>query len=62
MAKRLTRIVEETIRTPFTGIGKPEALRENFSGFWYRRLTTEHRVIYLVTDTAIQFSSAYGHY
>jgi toxin YoeB len=62
LAKRLMRIVEETVRSPFTGLGKPEALRGDLSGYWSRRLTQEHRVVYLVTDTTVEFARAYGHY
>jgi toxin YoeB len=45
---RLLRIVEDVLRHPFTGIGKPEPLKRGLSGLWSRRLTQEHRVVYEV--------------
>jgi toxin YoeB len=62
MAERLMRIVEDTIRDPFSGLGKPEPLRHVFTGCWSRRLTAEHRVVYRVTDEAIDFLQARYHY
>lgn len=54
MARRLFRIIENTLRDPFEGIGKPEALKGDLSGFWSRRLDSEHRLVYAVTaDTVI---------
>ena len=47
-ALRLLRIVEDVLRHPFTGIGKPEPLKRGLSGLWSRRLTQEHRVVYEV--------------
>jgi toxin YoeB len=46
--RRINALIENTRRTPFTGIGKPEPLRNEFSGFWSRRITGEHRLIYRV--------------
>jgi toxin YoeB len=62
IAARLLRIVEETLKSPFTGIGKPEPLRHNLKGKWSRRLTSEDRVIYRVMGDAVEFISARGHY
>lgn len=44
--KRIFRILEECCRTPFEGIGKPEALKGNLSGYWSRRIDEEHRLVY----------------
>lgn len=44
--KRINMLIRDTMRSPFDGIGKPEALRENLSGFWSRRINEEHRLIY----------------
>ena len=44
IAKRIVRLIEECKRTPFDGIGKPEPLRDNLSGYWSRRITDEHRL------------------
>lgn len=60
--KRIFRILEECCRTPFEGIGKPEPLKSDRSGFWSRRITDEHRIIYAVTDTDIIVHSLRGHY
>ena len=52
-AARLLRIVEETLRNPSTGLGKPEPLKHN-PGFWSRRLTGEHRIVYRVAPDLVQ--------
>jgi len=62
VALRLIDIVESVMRDPFQGIGKPEPLKHLGSGIWSRRLTQEHRVIYLVEKTAIHFLKARYHY
>ena len=61
-ALRLLRILRETLRDPYSGIGKPEALKRSLSGFWSRRLTQEHRVVYEVTEDAVRFLQARYHY
>ena len=61
-ARRLVRIVRQTLRDPFSGIGKPEPLRRRLSGLWSRRLTQEHRVVYEVTDDAVHFLQGRYHY
>lgn len=45
---RLNELIENTRRTPFQGIGKPEPLKGNLAGFWSRRITHEHRTVYAV--------------
>jgi toxin YoeB len=50
------------MRTPYDGIGKPEALKENLSGFWSRRIDDTHRLIYAVTDTQITIIACRYHY
>ena len=62
VALRLVRIVRETLREPFRGIGKPEPLRRQLAGLWSRRLTQEHRVVYEVTDDTVRFLQARYHY
>jgi len=49
-ALRILRLIEEIRRTPFEGIGKPEPLKGDFKGFWSRRITDEHRIIYKYTE------------
>ena len=61
-ALRAFRIIEDVLRDPFNGIGKPEPLKYLASGTWSRRLTQEHRIVYLVRDTRIDFLQARYHY
>lgn len=61
-ALRLLRLVEVVLRDPFAGIGKPEPLKHQLAGVWSRRLTQEHRVIYLVTPSRVHFLQARYHY
>jgi toxin YoeB len=49
IAARLNLLIEDVLRSPFRGLGKPEPLRENWTGFWSRRIDTEHRLVYRVT-------------
>jgi toxin YoeB len=62
VALRALEIVEAILRDPFTGIGKPEPLKYLASGTWSRRLTQEHRIVYLVTNERIDFLQARYHY
>lgn len=55
-------IIESIMRDPFDGIGKPEPLKYLFPGAWSRRLTQEHRIVYLVSDDRIDFLQARYHY
>ena len=61
-ALRCLDLVEATLRDPFTGLGKPEGLKHLGSGLWSRRLTQEHRLVYLVRDEQIDFLQARYHY
>ena len=61
-ALRVLKIVEEIVRNPFEGIGKPEPLKFLGSGVWSRRLTQEHRVVYVVGDDRIDFIQCRYHY
>ena len=62
IALRAFKIIEDIMRNPFQGIGKPEPLRYLASGTWSRRLTQEHRIVYLVRDERIDFLQARYHY
>ena len=62
VALRALEIVEAVLRDPFEGIGKPEPLKYLASGTWSRRLTQEHRIVYLVSDDRIDFLQARYHY
>jgi toxin YoeB len=46
LLKRINALIKETIRSPFEGIGKPEPLKANLSGYWSRRINEEHRLVY----------------
>ena len=61
-ALRALDIVEAILRDPFTGIGKPEPLKFELAGAWSRRLTQEHRVVYLVSEGSVDFLQARYHY
>ena len=50
------------VRDPFYGIGKPEALKGNLSGFYSRRINSEHRLVYAVDETTIYIIACKGHY
>ncbi len=62
IALRTLDLVEAVMRDPFTGIGKPEPLKYFGPGVWSRRLTQEHRLVYRVTETRIDFLQARYHY
>ena len=61
-ALRTLALVEAVLRDPFTGLGKPEVLKHLAPGVWSRRLTGEHRIVYLVRDARIDFLQARYHY
>ncbi len=61
-ALRILDLVEAVMREPFAGIGKPEPLRYLGSGVWSRRITQEHRIVYVVKDEAIEFIQCRYHY
>lgn len=62
VALRALDLVEATLRDPFSGIGKPEPLKFLAAGAWSRRLTEEHRIVYLVSEHKIDFLMARYHY
>ncbi len=62
VALRTFDLIEAIVRDPFTGMGKPEPLKYLSSGTWSRRLTQEHRIVYLVRDDRIDFLQARYHY
>ncbi len=53
MVDRMNKLIRETQREPFEGVGKPEPLKHALSGFWSRRITAEHRMVYTVEDGAL---------
>lgn len=60
--KRINELIKATQRTPFEGIGKPEALKENLSGFWSRRIDDANRLVYEVSDAEVSIISCRYHY
>ncbi|WP_237212089.1 Txe/YoeB family addiction module toxin [Rothia nasimurium] len=60
--KRINTLIKDIARNGHEGIGKPEALKHNWSGFWSRRITDEHRLIYAITDTSILIAACRYHY
>jgi len=62
LALRTFDLIEAILRDPYQGVGKPEPLRYLAPGTWSRRLTQEHRIVYLVRDDRIDFLQARYHY
>lgn len=60
--KRINTLLKEIQRSPFEGIGKPESLKHNLSGFWSRRINEEHRLIYSVQDDTLLIAQCRYHY
>ncbi|MFI1462401.1 Txe/YoeB family addiction module toxin [Nocardia carnea] len=60
--KGANKMIDAVLRDPFAGIGKPEPLRHQLAGCWSRRITQEHRLIYLVTDAEIVVVQVGSHY
>ncbi len=60
--QRLQKLIIETARTPFDGIGKPEALKHDLKGYWSRRINDEHRLVYRVADAYIKIIACQNHY
>ncbi|NKQ11131.1 Txe/YoeB family addiction module toxin [Pseudomonas sp. SST3] len=60
--KRINLLIRDTQRNPFSGIGKPEPLKHNLSGFWSRRISGEHRLVYSIDDGELQIVMCRYHY
>lgn len=60
--KKLNRLLEAVVREPYEGIGKPEQLHGNLAGFWSRRITDEHRLVYRLAGSDIEIASCRFHY
>lgn len=59
---RVNTLIKECSRTPFTGTGKPEPLRGSLSGWWSRRITQEHRLVYRATEDSLFIAQCRYHY
>jgi toxin YoeB len=60
--QRVNELIKDAQRNPFTGLGKPQALRNNLSGWWSRRITQEHRLIYKVENECLLIMQCRFHY
>ncbi|MGG6263902.1 Txe/YoeB family addiction module toxin [Leptolyngbya sp. AN03gr2] len=59
--RKIITLINDILREPFTGLGKPEPLKYELNGYWSRRITDEHRLVYEVTDTQIIILSCQFH-
>lgn len=62
MALRIMRLIDDIGRDPFTGLGRPEPLKGDKSGYWSRRINDEHRLVYAVSGDSIPIAQARYHY
>lgn len=60
--KRINLLIKDIQRSPYSGIGKPEALKSNFSGWWSRRIDDCNRIVYKEKEGALIIASCRGHY
>jgi len=60
--KKINTIIKAIQRDPFDGVAEPEPLKYNWSGYWSRRITLEHRLVYKVTDNALLIAQCRYHY
>lgn len=60
--KKLNSIIKDTLRNPFSGLGKPEPLVGDYKGYWSKRINREHRLIYFVKDDGLIIISCRYHY
>ena len=60
--KRINLLIQDVQRNGYNGIGKPEPLKHDFAGYWSRRITDEHRLVYKVTDTEVRIATCRYHY
>ena len=62
MLRRIHQLIKDVRRSPYEGIGKPEPLKHQLAGWWSRRIDSEHRFLYRVTEQAIEISNLRNHY
>ena len=60
--EKINSLIKECLRNPFVGIGKPEPLKGKYAGFWSRRITDEHRLVYTVKDKQLHILQCRFHY
>ena len=62
LLERINKLVKDTSRSPFEGIGKPEPLKNALSGYWSRRINDEHRIVYKMSDGSMLIAQLRFHY
>ncbi len=62
LVRKINELIKEITRNPFSGTGKPEPLKHALEGYWSRRITREHRLVYKVTDKSIHIAQCRYHY
>ncbi|MGB4497666.1 MAG: Txe/YoeB family addiction module toxin [Methylococcaceae bacterium] len=62
LVKRINLLIADILRHPFTGIGEPEPLKHNWSGYWSRRINLEHRIVYKVVENSVIIAQCRYHY
>ncbi|MDP5232082.1 MAG: Txe/YoeB family addiction module toxin [Cellulophaga sp.] len=62
IVKRINELIKSSWRTPFEGIGKPEALKGDLRGYWSRRITSEHRLVYKYENDELLIAACCYHY
>ncbi|MDJ0574815.1 MAG: Txe/YoeB family addiction module toxin [Xenococcaceae cyanobacterium MO_234.B1] len=60
--RKIVELIKDIDRSPFLGLGKPEPLKHELSGYWSRRINNQHRLVYKVTDTEVIIISCKYHY
>lgn len=60
--KKISELIADTRQNPFAGLGQPEPLKHRLSGMWSRRINSEHRMVYDVTEDKVNIYSLRGHY
>lgn len=60
--KRVNRLIQEIVRDPYSGIGKPEPLQHGLAGYWSRRIDDEHRIVYRMSEDAVLIAQLRYHY
>ena len=62
MVRRINQLIKDIRRSPYEGIGKPEPLKHQLAGWWSRRIDSEHRFVYRVTENAVEIATLRSHY
>lgn len=62
VVRRINQLIKDIRRSPYEGIGKPEPLKHQLAGWWSRRIDSEHRIVYRVTEEAVEIANLRNHY